>query len=117
MKLLLTAVASAGFLTLLLVTPLLLNKRLVAGPLRAGTREGQATRPPAPFRKAFMSEEAPVFESQEQKIFNWRLEQFQALGFDKPRAKLLAGSSVDLNYARDLCGRCTSLNLAFSILA
>lgn len=61
--------------------------------------------------------EAPEFGAEELAVRAWRLEQFEALGWEGFEATLLAETSiVDLNAARRLIRQGCSLDVAFAIL-
>jgi hypothetical protein len=52
---------------------------------------------------------------EDERVLNWRFEQFLRLGFDAIQAVLLASSAVDLHLTRTLIGRGCPHSLAIKI--
>jgi hypothetical protein len=65
------------------------------------------------------TEQYPLSDEQDPeagRVARWRLEQFEALGFDPDDASMLAVSDADLQGARTLLGAGCSHRLALKIL-
>jgi hypothetical protein len=59
---------------------------------------------------------AEVFNEEEERVSQWRFEQFLTLGFGEEDASLLSESEVDLNRARSLIRAGCPHSLAHKIL-